>query len=237
MREDQALGGGPRPQTPWLRGYRCRYRQPQYSDDLFQRHGVPLPLDLSSAVPGRKAEFLAGRHAAQKALQRWGLEGGMVSIGRHRCPVWPIGWVGSITHDGATAISAAACAVDCPSLGIDLATWFSAKDAVSLAGYIVQREETRILAECALTHAHALTLAFSAKESLFKAMFPIVGSYFDFHALELLVLDLDRGGFRARTRINLGPSLGAGTSFQGAILLGFETVFTAAWRRRGEPGA
>ena len=159
VREDQALGEDPRffteegafdlPRIPWLRGYRCRYRQAQYSDDLFVHHGVPLPPDLCSAVPCRKGEFLAGRHAAQKALQRWGLEGARVSIGRHRCPVWPIGWVGSITHDGATAISAAACAEGCLSQGIDLATWFYTKDAVSLADYIVQREETRILAECA----------------------------------------------------------------------------------------
>ena len=245
VREDQAAGEDLRfiteedafdlPQASWLRGFRCYFQQTRYSDDLFAQHGVPLPADLRSAVQGRRGEFLAGRYTALKALQRWGLEAGVVSIGRHRCPVWPVGLVGSITHDGATAISAVARAEDCTSLGIDLAGWLSDRDVLSLSGYIVQPEEARVLADCALPYARAVTLAFSAKESLFKALYPLVGAYFDFHAIELLSFDLSEGQFWARTRTDLSSSMGAGAAVHGAFLLGGGTVFTAAWLPGGTP--
>jgi enterobactin synthetase component D len=239
LQERQAPGEGSRffseegafdlPQAPWLLGYRCHYQVPKYSDDLFAYYGVPLPADLCSAVPSRRAEFLAGRHAALKALQRWGMGVEAVAIGRHRCPVWPVGWVGSITHDGDTAISAVARIESCAGLGIDLASCLPIESEEGLSRYIVQPEEARIMADWAIPRAWALTLAFSAKESLFKAVYPHVGRFFDFQAFELLSIDICRGRFWARTRTNLSPSLGAGVRVPGAFLLEAGSVCTLAW--------
>ncbi|MCO4203860.1 4'-phosphopantetheinyl transferase family protein, partial [Aeromonas taiwanensis] len=69
-------------------------------------------------------------------------------------------------------------------LGLDLEAWLEEAQARTLWPGIVDEEEWERLAAGAatagLTLAEGLTLVFSAKESLFKALYPRVGRYFDF---------------------------------------------------------
>ena len=69
--------------------------QPDTADQL----GLALPVTLDKAVQKRKAEFLAGRYCARAALAQ--LDGSLavnIGIGANREPLWPPGFVGSITH-------------------------------------------------------------------------------------------------------------------------------------------
>ncbi|MBA1838730.1 enterobactin synthase subunit EntD, partial [Escherichia coli] len=80
-------------------------------------------------------------------------------------PVWPAGVYGSISHCGTTALAV----VSRQPIGIDIEEIFSAQTARELTDNIITPAEHKRLADCGLAFPLALTLAFSAKESAFKA--------------------------------------------------------------------
>lgn len=142
---------------------------------------------LLNAVARRRAEHLAGRIAACEALRLHGVENAIPGIGLHREPCWPPGFTGSITHTGNIAL--ATVIVDRNSkyggIGIDCETIMCEQTSRELAHGIVNITERALLQSCGLPFPTALTLAFCAKESLFKALYRHVGRYFDFSAAEV----------------------------------------------------
>ena len=60
-----------------------------------------LPQELAlieGAVPKRVTEFATGRQCAREALRDLGIADVPILFGKDRCPLWPVGTVGSITH-------------------------------------------------------------------------------------------------------------------------------------------
>lgn len=171
-------------------------------DDLFC---LPHRERLSGAVTKRRAEHLAGRIAAQEALRFYGIQNYVPGIGLHRAPCWPPGFTGSISHTGKTALATVVADRDgelCGT-GIDTEIIMNAYDAEKIAGEVVTPAEREALLPCALPFPLALTLVFSAKESLFKALYRHVGRYFDFHTAE--VIDINAQQIRLRLISPLGP--------------------------------
>ena len=67
-----------------------------------------LPTEIREAVAKRQREFLVGRYCAARALAHAGYLGdGWLPLGEDRLPVWPAGWIGSISHSrfGAVAVA------------------------------------------------------------------------------------------------------------------------------------
>lgn len=142
---------------------------------------------LANAVAKRQAEHLAGRMAACEALRLHGVEDFIPGIGAHREPCWPPGFIGSITHTEQIALATVMPLGDnehC-GIGIDCETIINEQSAQDLADGIINKTERALLQSCSLPFCVALTLAFSAKESLFKALYRHVGEYFDFSAAEV----------------------------------------------------
>ncbi|TGB77044.1 MULTISPECIES: enterobactin synthase subunit EntD [unclassified Escherichia] len=125
---------------------------------------LPHYAQLQNAGRKRKAEHLAGRIAAVYALREYGYKG-VPAIGELRQPVWPAGLNGSISHCGTTALAV----VSRQPIGIDIEEIFSAQTAAELTDNIITHTEHEIITGCDLPFPMALTLAFSAKESAFKA--------------------------------------------------------------------
>ncbi|MCW0506844.1 amonabactin biosynthesis phosphopantetheinyl transferase AmoD [Aeromonas piscicola] len=148
----------------------------------YEQAGILLPDSLQRAAPKRLGEFLAGRLAAREALRRVGLGDHVVAIGSAREPRWPAGFEGSISHSLLQGSGMALCAVrrGQAGIGLDLEAWLEDGQACELWPGIVNDEEWGRLQRCPLGPALGLTLVFSAKESLFKALYPRVGRYFDF---------------------------------------------------------
>lgn len=151
---------------------------------------LPHASRLANAVNKRCAEHLAGRIAAAEALRLSGLNDYIPGIGLNRVPCWPPGFTGSITHTDSLALATAI--PDIPGercgIGIDAENIINTYDAQDIAGGIVNPAERELLHVCGLPFPVALTLAFSAKESLFKALYRHVGHYFDFSAAEITAL-------------------------------------------------
>lgn len=125
---------------------------------------LPHRAQLLSSGRKRKAEHLAGRIAAVHALREFGLKT-VPGIGTQRQPVWPQGLFGSISHSASTALAV----VSRQPVGIDIEAIFTPQTATELASSIVTHAEKELLANSGLSIEQALTLAFSAKESAFKA--------------------------------------------------------------------
>nr|AAA97937.1 EntD [Salmonella enterica subsp. enterica serovar Typhimurium] len=117
---------------------------------------------LRSAGRKRKAEHLAGRIAAVHALRRWA--SGVPGIGDKRQPLWPDGLFGSISHCATTALAV----ISRQRIGIDIEKIMSQHTATELA-VIIDSDDAQILQASLLPFPLALTLAFSAKESVYKA--------------------------------------------------------------------
>ncbi len=207
--------------------YRCEFDEAYYEDALFTQHQIEYAPALERAVIKRKAEFLAGRYAAQQAIKRLGIEKITVGVGRHRNPVWPAGLVGSITHTTAQAICAVAKNTDYQSIGIDLADLIPLAAANDIKDQIIQRYEADVFGKLPLTFEQSLTLAFSAKESLFKALYPQVGTYFEFHAAEIINIEMKSHTFFIRLTQDLTASLTKGTVFKGNFKVQSDEVFTS----------
>ena len=164
----------------------------------FQRCAVPPPASIQRSVAKRLAEFLAGRLCARSALQR--LEGldCIPAIGEDRAPVWPAHISGSITHSTGHAAAIVGHKAQWRGLGMDLENLLPLERAERLAGEILTADEMQRMAAGPREQiAQCVTLTFSAKESLFKALYPIVHKRFYFEHAEVLEWS-DTGSLRLR---------------------------------------
>lgn len=138
------------------------------------------------AVAKRRAEFLAGRFAAQQALAALGIDA-TPARNEDGSPRWPAQVSGSITHGAERALCAVAFSSDVRSLGIDAERLMDARASEELRARICSDAERAVFAEgSSLPEHHAVTLAFSAKESLYKCLYPLVGRFMDFHAARVV---------------------------------------------------
>ncbi|MGV3984656.1 enterobactin synthase subunit EntD [Citrobacter portucalensis] len=139
----------------------------EFDPDSFHEYDLlwlPHYSQLQSCGRKRKAEHLAGRIAAVHALCEYGIKT-VPGIGAQRQPLWPQKLFGSISHSASTALAA----VSRQPVGIDIEAIFTPQTATELASSIVTHAEKELLANSGLSIEQALTLAFSAKESAFKA--------------------------------------------------------------------
>ena len=156
----------------------CHYEIEKLRDDSFLRTDIPLPASLTSSVDKRKTEYLAGRWCAREALRILGFEG-IPGMGADRAPVWPGGTVGSITHSKGTAEVMVADARHWLAVGVDTEQWLTAERADRLCRELLTSEERDNLKGLTpIQRANRITLIFSAKECLFKALYPLTGKRF-----------------------------------------------------------
>lgn len=147
---------------------------------------------LARAVMSRKAEHLAGRIAAVHALRHAGGPATPPGIGAHREPLWPAGFTGSITHAGNLALAAVKPTGErFSSLGIDYQPLLTANDAQKLADGVLSGDERARIQAASVPFHLALSQIFSAKESLFKALFPAVQNWFGFECAQAVALTSD----------------------------------------------
>ncbi|TQQ49717.1 4'-phosphopantetheinyl transferase superfamily protein [Vibrio cholerae] len=166
----------------------CQF-DPQQFDEAQQRYlASPTYHSLHKAVIKRQAEFVAGRKLAQQALKQIGQGYDRpIAIGTHREPLWPAGITGSIAHCDGWAVCTVLKAEHL-SLGIDIEHRLAHQTASEVQAMIGTAQEWALLAQ-QFDLASAVTLLFSAKESLFKALFPQVQIYLAFSDAQLIGLD------------------------------------------------
>ncbi|MEU8071903.1 4'-phosphopantetheinyl transferase superfamily protein [Micromonospora sp. NPDC049151] len=165
---------------------------------------------IARAVSGRRQEFVTARRCAREALARLGYAPAPIRPGPRREPVWPAGVVGSITHCSGYRAAAVAPSGALAGLGIDAEPHEPLPDGVAGAVLTAGEPERLAALRAADPATHWDRLLFSAKESVYKAWYPLTGRWLGFEEAELT---FDRAGrFTARilvdgTRADGGPPL------------------------------
>ncbi|XVJ47547.1 4'-phosphopantetheinyl transferase [Pseudomonas sp. UBT] len=194
--------------------------------DDFQRSAVPPPASIQRSVAKRQAEFLAGRVCARAALLQLDQLDCVPAIGEDRAPVWPGHISGSITHSTGHAAAIVAHKAQWRGLGMDLENVLTLERAERLAGEILTADELQRMAALPREQiALLVTLTFSVKESLFKALYPIVQKRFYFEHAE--VLEWSAAGYvRLRLLTDLSAQWCHGTELEGQFVVDGEQLLS-----------
>jgi 4'-phosphopantetheinyl transferase EntD len=187
---------------------------------------------IERAVPRRRDEFRGGRACARRALAGLGRAPCSIPADARRLPVWPEGYLGSISHGAGLCVAQAARADGFLGIGVDV----EAADAVDpgLAGTLARPGEWAAISRAGAPARAAAALCFSAKEAFYKACFPSMGVLLGFHAVRLEV-DWPRSAFAARLVAPGSPFAGGNRRWEGRFLLAGPWLATAIWIPRG-PG-
>jgi 4'-phosphopantetheinyl transferase EntD len=132
---------------------------------------------VAGATDARQREFATARGCAHAALGRLGVAAAPILRGVKHQPIWPPGIVGSIT----------------PCRG-----------SPAGVGYRILRGEEREWLARAPASGHWDRVIFSAKESVYKAWFPLTGRWLGFGDA-IVVIDPAAGSFHARLLVD-GPA-------------------------------
>jgi 4'-phosphopantetheinyl transferase EntD len=184
-------------------------------DDEGERHLFPAEEEVvGRAVEKRRQEFTSGRACARRALEQLGLPAGPIPSGERGEPIWPEGTIGSITHCDGYRAAVAARSDELLTVGIDAEPHQPLPER--LIDDIAGPQERPRLAELARLEpgVHWDRLLFSAKESVYKAWFPLAQRWLGFEDA-VLTLDPGTGTFSARLLVP-GPTV------HGRRLEGFE---------------
>lgn len=156
---------------------------------------------VARAVEKRRREFTLVRACARRAMEKLGVAPRAIVPGERGAPGWPDGLTGSMTHCEGYAAAALVRAVDLASLGIDAEPHDVLPEGV-LTAIALPAEETR-LRRLTADHpsVHWDRLLFSAKESVYKAWFPLTRRWLDFSEADIELTvgpDGRSGALRAR---------------------------------------
>ena len=189
--------------------------------------GISLPSSLLRAAPARQAEFVAGRFSARAALLAAGCaEPGDLGINEDHSPRWPSGFVGSITHLENYVSAAAASAERVRALGLDSERLLDDESALELQRKVLRPEELGRQGTSGLSPGTCTSLIFSAKESLYKALAPLVRRHFGFHDAQAIAISEREQLLLLRLEVDLGPAFKAGTELVARYVV-TEVVHTA----------
>jgi len=167
---------------------------PEWATEL----GIEIPKQYARAVLSRQADFVAGRVAAREAMRKLDMPISSVGVTEQREPVWPVGVVGSITHTGNFVCAAVARTIDYQGIGIDAEFIIDGKKLPGVSKLVCTHKETALFKKSSFSDAEITTLCFSAKESIYKCLHPLIGRFMDFKDLEIVGVDQSRKTFEVR---------------------------------------
>lgn len=179
--------------------------------------GVDAPLYpaeealIERAVLKRRREFTAVRACARRAMVKLGVPPQPVLPGERGAPLWPEGLAGSMTHCRGYCAAALVRADDLASVGIDAELHGPLPEGVLPAVALPAEADRMARLTADVPDVHWDRLLFSAKESVYKAWFPLTGKWLDFQEADIELFadagEAARGGFRA-TLLVPGPLVG-----------------------------
>lgn len=132
---------------------------------------------IEAAGPKRRAEFTSARVCARRALAQLGIAAAPILTGAQREPLWPEGVVGSLTHCAGFSAAAIGRTTQFLSIGIDAEPDEPLREGL-LEHISLPRERAQLVRG---EGPHWDRLLFSAKESVYKAWFPLARRWLGFH--------------------------------------------------------
>lgn len=171
--------------------------------------------EVAKAVEKRVREFTIARSCARRALGKLGIPEVPILRGEKRQPLWPAGIVGAITHTRGYCAAAVARTEEVLTVGIDAEVHDQLPDGVR--DVVTVPEERAWLDSVPTGDVHWDRLLFSAKESVYKAWFPLTGMWLGFTDARL-TFDPTSSTFHADLLVE--PPI-----VEGKVLTGFDGRF------------
>jgi 4'-phosphopantetheinyl transferase EntD len=187
---------------------------------------------VGRAVDKRRREFATGRGCARSALAALGVAPAPILAGDRGAPLWPPGFVGSITHCSGYRAAVVASARDARTIGVDAEPDDALPDGVlSTVALPGERGRLRDLALAAPGISWD-RLLFCAKEATYKAWFPLTGRWLGFEDADITINPAD-GTFEARLLVEAPADIGFPlTGFSGRWLASGGLILTAIVQAR-----
>lgn len=175
--------------TSLVRHFKCTFEARNFNCFSSKYFGIVVPENIKSSVLKRQAEFVAGRYCAKQCLYSLDIRELEVLIGSKREPIWPLNLIGSITHtdDIAECIVSSCPQINC--IGIDTEILMDYGKAKKIQHFIINDSEHLLFRKNKLngiTFEYFLTSVFSAKEAIFKGIYPHIETYIDFLDIEVI---------------------------------------------------
>jgi len=208
-----------------IRSYCVYYDRKYYQDHFFTDYSIDFPEEIKNSVIKRRAEFFAGRLCANKAMNFLGVLNKQVAISPTRAPLWPDGLMGSISHTGNYAIAIVASVDKVSLIGVDMEMRHP-EVFLCISDQFTSAQERFFLQKKEIPYDLALLITFSAKESLYKALWPEVNSFFDFSAAEIINIDNHNQAFQLKLTNSLTKKFQSGAVFSGKYYIIEETIIT-----------
>lgn len=172
---------------------RLEFQAQNYDDHLFQAFGITLPDRVRKSVQARRADYLAGRVCAQAALTliQKGTESVATGLGGE--PLWPEGVVGSVSHSVSLAAASVTADAHVFAIGLDIQAPASRSAKISLCNIASIRADLGRISLPLNSEIKPILpeLLFSARESFFKAFYPVKKLRIGYEAVELVRLDIE----------------------------------------------
>jgi enterobactin synthetase component D len=139
---------------------------------------------IDSFASTRKIDFSTGRYCARKVLETFGKSDVPLLIGSNREPLWPEGYIGSISHSKNLCGAIAGKLDQFRSLGLDIEEL--SRIQPNIINHVCTPDESLFLQQFdAQTQLHYTTLTFAMKEAFYKFQFPITRQYVGFQQVEI----------------------------------------------------
>lgn len=155
-------------------------------------HGDVDPLEVSATAHFselRRNQFLAGRGCLRRALAALQVAAPPLLVDGRGAPLLPLGVTGSISHKDTQAIALAAHHTDATSalgrVGVDLERALPPRRDVSHR-ILTEPELAQLQGMSDVQRGRAVTLRFSIKEAMYKALDPMVQRYIGFREVSLV---------------------------------------------------
>ncbi len=178
---------------------------------------------MQKAVEKRRREFAAGRTCARDALGALGFAAEPLLRNDLSAPLWPGGSIGTISHSHTWAGAAVVRTKESRGIGLDIET--VERVSMSIARKVFTPAETAVMEKTpASRHKEFLALVFSAKESVYKCLAPLVSAHLGF--LDAEVEQKDASCFTVRMGTAIAAELPACACLTGRYFFHEGCVFT-----------
>lgn len=160
---------------------------------FYQRLNIIYTPQLQKSVTKRQAEFLAGRLCVKLLMHRLLGYSTPVPISPDRSPSWPVGVTGSISHSNNHAIATLTQNQNKKtniSLGVDIQEIITSEQSDHIHTLISTPNEIALLQKNGLSLKCATTLLFSAKEAIYKSIYPHIKEIIGFNSVALIELNI-----------------------------------------------
>ncbi|WP_457968143.1 4'-phosphopantetheinyl transferase family protein [Acinetobacter calcoaceticus] len=163
----------------------------RWEDCAFIKYGIEIPEQILRSMKRRRKEFFFGRLCAKDAIsQVMPKLLGQIAICNDRRPQFPLGLSGSITHT--ENFAAAVCILEKEgSIGLDAEPLIANNLVSRLKDWVATSKELELAKSVGMTLSQSLTIIYSVKEALFKALYPQIFKVLDFHDSELVGFNED----------------------------------------------